>query len=136
MTAAEFRAAGLYKLNDAELRALNRWLEKQAADDIVDSTKTIPSAKESRSQIVGQATADIEQSSSAGHQAQIDEFGKEQIKKKVKPEDPVAIRSTIKGEFRGWDGKTIFRLANGAGLATTRWWQVSWSQKSRSRSDC
>ena len=44
------------------------------------------------------------------------QFGKEQLsRKRAAPVDGPAdeLKTTVKGEFTGWKGKTVFRLANG-----------------------
>ena len=110
MDEAEFRAAGLHKLSAAELAALNRWLDKappgtQAASGTAEApvTKAAPSAP-----------ATTASSSSAPRSPdRVTEFGQEQLEVPVAAEVPTAIRAHIKGEFRGWEGKTIFRLDNG-----------------------
>ncbi len=93
MDEAEFRAAGLHKLSPEELAVLNRWLNKapqqpQAAPNSVETRVTKAAPK-------------------------VTEFGQEQLEVPVAAEVPSAIRAHIEGEFRGWDGKTIFRLDNG-----------------------
>ncbi len=84
MSRDEFKAAGLHRLTAAELRQLNEYL--------------------------GRANGRVEQKPDAG-------FGEEQLEKPVPRatgEGEVAqIRSQIKGDFRGWEGRTVFRLANG-----------------------
>ncbi|MCR9258188.1 MAG: hypothetical protein NXH95_00560 [Pseudomonadaceae bacterium] len=93
MDEAEFRAAGLHKLSTAELAALNRWLNKAPQEP-----KAAPRA----------AQAPATQAA-----PEVTEFGQEQLEVPVAAEVPIAIRAHIKGEFRGWDGKSIFRLDNG-----------------------
>lgn len=83
MTAAEFRAAGLDKLSDAELAALNQWIR-------------------ARSLAEEEALALIErQREEAAGPAPIDRM----------PLEPFEAR--IVGEFSGWSGKTEFVLDNG-----------------------
>jgi hypothetical protein len=91
MSAEEFAAAGLHKLTPEERAALNSWLyghvvvERREAVDAA-----LPKGAES--------------------------FGLEQVASKVAAifrDTPEIIESRIFGEFRGWDGKTVFRLENG-----------------------
>jgi hypothetical protein len=91
MSAKEFRDAGLEKLSDAELAALNAWVERNVrlADPAVAAavangqlpTAAAPAASEN---MVGFETA------------RRDEFS-----------------SSIAGAFKGWFGKTKFELENG-----------------------
>lgn len=93
MTAKDFRAAGLEKLSDAELAALNAWIERNirladpvggaapASGQVPAAAATAPSAEESR---VGFENARREEFS-----------------------------SSIAGTFKGWFGKTKFELENG-----------------------
>ena len=77
LTPEQFRAAGLHKLTEAELDALNRTVklyvaalaQLAAAGQVAPSTSLDPS--------------------------------------------PATIESRIDGAFSGWDGETIFKLANG-----------------------
>lgn len=87
----EFRASGLHKLSPAELDRLASWLgiyvekEKQAAVEAA-----IPSGDES--------------------------FGLEQVAEKLTRifrNTPETVESYLPGDFSGWSGRTIFRLANG-----------------------
>jgi len=91
MSSAEFTEAGLERLTPAELAALNRWLyghverEKEAA---------------------------VEEALPSGERA----FGLEHVTDRVRSmfrNTPEVIESSITGPFRGWDGRTVFRLDNG-----------------------
>lgn len=74
MTAEEFSAAGLSRLSDDEVDALNRWLVRYTARDAVEMISSSPAVRE------------------------------------VTEAD---LRSSIDGEFTGWDGPTQFVLKNG-----------------------
>jgi hypothetical protein len=100
MNEAEFRAAGLHKLTDAELATLNRWLDKSAAPVANAPTPAAPTQP---------TTAKTPQPPVK----EVTEFGQEQLEVPVAAEVPSAITARLKGEFRGWDGNTIFRLDNG-----------------------
>ena len=87
MTGKEFTAAGLQKLSPAELDALNEWIRAHSV-----ATLDAPKAG----------------AYSAAPGGEIDERGFEvrDMKMERKP-----IQSRIKGNFTGWDGKTVFVFA-------------------------
>lgn len=90
MTAKDFREAGLDKLSEAELQALNAWIERNVrlADPAVAAAvaqgQAVPAAPSASEPMVGFETARREEFS-----------------------------SSIPGTFKGWSGKTEFTLANG-----------------------
>ena len=86
MTGKEFSEAGLDKLSDEELAALNAWL---------------------RSHSVGTLDAP---NVAYGDQGDMRGFESRESRS-VRDSGP--IQSTIKGEFTGWDGNTVFELENG-----------------------
>lgn len=91
MSEAEFTATGLDKLSPEELARLNAWLYGYT---------------------VAQREAAVEEAIPDGEES----FGLEQVTKKVVQmfrQTPERIESTIEGNFRGWRGGTVFRLANG-----------------------
>ena len=103
MSSAEFEKAGLDKLSPEELRYLKEYLAAQPDVAITQTTAPAPAAQDARpspSQPPRKKTTD-------------DDFGKEQLEQTVDASVPEQIRSTLKGEFRGWDGNTTFRLDNG-----------------------
>jgi hypothetical protein len=94
MTGQEFREAGLHKLSDDELAALNRWiqqrsltLEEYRGDEIADRAE--PTRKESS----GDAAEDRRGFADSSERS--------------------TIRSRIAGNFSGWRGDTEFELENG-----------------------
>ena len=91
MTAKDFREAGLDKLSDAELKALNAWIERNVrlADPAV-------AAAVAQGQAVPAGAAAASESQVGFENARRDEF-----------------TSSISGEFKGWFGKTEFHLDNG-----------------------
>ena len=103
MSAAEFEAAGLNKLTSKELANLQAWLQGRgispAAPDVDIARRATPAAPRAPA-----AASNPEA-----------EFGKEQIRRKPDPEAnlPESVTARVQGEFRGWDGTTIFRLDNG-----------------------
>ena len=86
MARAEFERAGLHKLDAAELRYLNAWLRR--------------------------STDEREPAPALDTDAQ-PEFGDEQLNTDKGTPRGAVITTRIKGRFHGWDGATIFRLANG-----------------------
>jgi hypothetical protein len=78
MTEDEYRAAGLEKLEPAEIDSLNRWLLRYTAKDA-------PQMREHS----------------------------EVVREEIERVDAEGIRTRIAGEFRGWDGETLFRMENG-----------------------
>ncbi len=108
MNEAEFRAAGLHKLTDAELATLNRWLDKSAVP-----AKAAPAAPVASAPTPAAPTQPTTAKTSQPPVKEVTEFGREQLEVPVAAEVPTAITARLKGEFRGWDGNTIFRLDNG-----------------------
>ena len=91
MQEQEFAAAGLNKLSAEELKALDAWLLRYTMDDVPELVREVPELKESVELRAAVAPAP-----------------------KPRPEpEPEKIVSKIKGEFKGWRGKTIFKLENG-----------------------
>jgi len=89
MTGKEFNAAGLGKLSQAELDALNHWIRRHSL-----------------------ATLDA---AAAGSTASGSAQGGEDRRglKSEEKEDRSPITSKIVGNFKGWDGQTMFKLENG-----------------------
>lgn len=90
MTGQEFTAAGLDKLTDEELAALNRWLRDHSV-------------------------ATLDTSAVRGNGAGAAVLGAVADKRGFEGADTNkdTIVSPLVGEFRGWDGETIFQLSNG-----------------------
>lgn len=94
MTGKEFTEAGLDKLSDEELAALNRWLrdhsvatlENAAAREVAGTAQTAATAVPAGTDVRGFEGAAT---------------------------DKNTIVSRLIGEFDGWDGETIFELENG-----------------------
>ena len=91
MSAKDFRDAGLDKLSDAELAALNAWIERNVrlADPAV-------AAAVAQGQMPSAATPSASGSDVGFENARREEF-----------------TSNIKGTFKGWYGNTLFELENG-----------------------
>ncbi|MEQ9452378.1 MAG: hypothetical protein RJQ07_12420 [Pseudomonadales bacterium] len=108
MTAEEFKASGLHKLTDAELRALALWIDRQQALPQPDKTLAQPAAPvqaPARPQPAPQPKPKVVDP--------VASFGQEQIEQQPDASLPESISSRIVGEFRGWNGSTVFRLQNG-----------------------
>lgn len=95
MTGNEFNQAGLEKLTDAELKALNEWLRRHSVATL-ESVSAGPSGTPA----------------AAGNASSKDMRGFPDQPKGSKEDD--VINSTIVGTFDGWNAKgTLFKLANG-----------------------
>jgi len=92
MTGKEFTAAGLDKLSPDELAALNDWIRRHSL-----ATLDAPTA--------AAATA-----ASTGGEPAGDQRG---FRAEKEEGDRTPIQSNIVGKFSGWDGQTVFKLANG-----------------------
>lgn len=97
MTPEDYKASGLDKLSDAERAHLSQWLERYREGAVIG-----PVVKKKPSQM--------------------DEVEKEQYKKEEQEKDKEIIAKVIPA-FRGWSGKTVFRLDNGQ----------TWQQRQASR---
>jgi hypothetical protein len=92
MTAKEFREAGLDKLSEEELRALNAWVQRNLR--LAEPGGAMSSA--------AAAGAAVPPSASASADLRGFENG-----------ERTEIKSRILGTFKGWSGKTVFALENG-----------------------
>ena len=94
MTAEEFAAAGLSRLSAKELTVLESWMAQEMGEERRKGARE---------------AADLPEGEEA--------FGLETVASKVaaifKSKGPKRVVSTIEGKFNGWDGDTVFRLANG-----------------------
>lgn len=102
MTAEEFRAAGLDKLNREELAALNLWLRRRVGE------QTTVAVEQVREQVREEVREEIEQAREAGRQEVVREnrgffnFGSNE-----------PIVTSIVGEFNGFGRGRRYTLANG-----------------------
>jgi hypothetical protein len=94
MSAKDFRAAGLDKLSDAELAALNAWIERNVR--LADPAVAAAVAQ-------GQLPAPASGATPSAVDSQV---GFELARREQ-------VVSSIPGTFKGWFGKTKFELANG-----------------------
>ena len=101
MSAEEFKAAGLDKLSAAELAALDAWLARRQAATPVAAAPA--------------ATLDAAEAERIREQGR--EEGRREVKEKTRgfldfgSEEP--IKSTLVGEFRGFENGRHYTLANG-----------------------
>lgn len=86
MSGREFTAAGLDKLSQQELKALNNWIRSRSL-----ATLDAPEADAADAEADGPAPAEQHAGTA----------------------DRSAVSSRIKGSFTGWDGNTVFELENG-----------------------
>jgi len=96
MTGKEYSAAGLHKLSQGELDALNAWIRSRSL-----ATLDAPAA----------ATAAAATAATGADKASEDMRGFEG--RQGSDEERTTITSRIVGKFDGWDGQTVFRLENG-----------------------
>jgi hypothetical protein len=96
MSAKDFRAAGLDKLSDAELAALNAWIERNVrlADPAI-------AAAVAQGQVPASGAVAGAEPSAADSQVGFENARRDEVV------------SSIAGSFKGWFGKTKFELANG-----------------------
>lgn len=129
MTGKEFMETGLSKLTDTELEALNKWLRDHSVATLGDrvspsqspaQTNTQPAAQPQVpvSSAPAQTTSSAASTASSAAPVAADSRGFE-----GQNNDRTTIVSNIVGEFKGWDGETIFKLANG----------MVWKQAEKSR---
>ena len=86
MTGKEFTAAGLDKLSDQELAALNAWIRSHAPETLA----AVSAGAGSSTLITTEDRRGFDDD-----------------------EDREPISSRIVGRFSGWDGQTVFKLENG-----------------------
>ena len=114
MGEAAFEAAGLHKLTAEELENLEAFLagkEKPVAVAESSNIDEAPSAEPEERR--GLLSGLLGRRESRAPARSDDRFGEEQLEQEVDKSVPESISARIKGEFKGWDGKTVFRLDNG-----------------------
>lgn len=92
MSVADYRATGLDKLSDAQVKALSAWFanyESQHAKDCAQSAAMAPAAAPAVSKSAATTT------------------------KRHKVDGNIVTTSRISGKFSGWYGGTVFKLENG-----------------------
>jgi anti-sigma factor RsiW len=96
MTAEEFAAAGLSRLSAEERLALETWLAnrmKREATAVVQES--------------------MEQEVRRRVREEVQELAREEGVRVFETPTPRTIQTTMVGTFRGWQGRTLFPLANG-----------------------
>jgi hypothetical protein len=101
MTGKEFSEAGLDRLSQAELDALNGWIRRHSLATLATPASASASASASGSASTAAAAAAVEDSAE-------DRRGFKDFEG-----DRTPITSRIVGNFSGWDGQTVFELENG-----------------------
>ena len=96
MTGKEFMNAGLNKLSQEELDALNAWIRGHSLGTLDTPAAAVAAPA---------AASSAPQSEAAG--------GDRRGLASDEGKDDSPSRSRILGEFNGWDGQTIFKLENG-----------------------
>ena len=91
MTGKEFNGAGLDKLSQQELDALNGWLRKHSVATLAPSTAS----------------------------TQVADTGEDQPIPEDEDKKRTTITSKLVGPFDGWDGQSVFELENGQIWAQT-----------------
>ncbi len=94
MSAADFRAAGLNQLSDAQLKNLSAWFAQYQHDH--------PAPCATPQAAAGVATPAVAASPVAAKPAA-----------PAQTEDTFPLHATLVGDFRGWNGATTFTLDNG-----------------------
>ena len=122
MSAQAYSDAGLDRLTAMELAALHAWLRANTLPAIPASSSPVTPVEPPLANTAIAPAVVAPPSAPAVDTAE--SLGAEQLRRAKPPKPTVAaINTTILGDFRGWDGKTLFRLANG---------QV-WQQRVRGR---
>ena len=114
MSATQFHATGLDKLTPEEMSEFNAWLASYT-HAVASSTGTAPAAAlpaTPAAAAVPAAAVPVAAATPAPSAASTASFGKEMVSAELRGEPP-RIESTIVGHFTGWNGNSVFKLANG-----------------------
>lgn len=111
MSAEELRATGIARLTAEELAALNAWLERERGRPAAAVAGAGSDATGDAARREPERAADPAAASGTAEQASAERswrlgFRREQGER-------VAVVSRIAGEFSGWTGRSVFKLANG-----------------------
>ncbi len=110
MSATQFHATGLDKLTPEEMSAFNVWLATYT-HAVASSTGEIPAATLPAAPAPSMPAA-VVAPTPAPSAASVNSFGKEMLSAETRGE-PARVESNIVGHFTGWNGNTVFKLANG-----------------------
>jgi len=107
MSPEEYRRTGLHKLDQDELRALEAWLRDHAGE-LRSTAGSVPAAGATALSAPRPENAAEEAAAAAGSE---ENFGFPEPR--AREDEPVVLHAEVLPPFRGWNGKTIFRLDNG-----------------------
>lgn len=110
MTAAEQARAGLDRLSPEQRAALDDWLRQRFAADSVPAVSTAPAASSAASGNAPSAAPTPAPSAMSASQALNDPS---QMGFAHYSGERQEFSTRIVGSFRGWSGRTLFRLENG-----------------------
>jgi len=103
LTPAERAAAGLTQLTEQQQAALDGLAERYARDG---ASHAIAAAR-------AKARAEGEAAAKAGLEKEIQQRNEARFGLTDSQAGPETVRSRITGQFKGWSGRTLFRLENG-----------------------
>lgn len=114
LTEDEFKAAGLHKLTEQELKTLNELLGRsQQLASGEKAGEADPGAAESGMHIAAEKkTTNPSVEAETSLKPRDDLYGKEQLAVDTR-KAPKRIESRLVGTFKGWFGSTTFKLENG-----------------------
>lgn len=105
MTQDEYRAAGLHKLNPAELAQFQAWFVRTVEGRALPTAVVQPPARAATPATPAAEVTDTPHRAGRTEEERL--FGNEQL------ENVRELTARIDGVFEGWDGPTSFRLDNG-----------------------
>ncbi len=115
MPPEQYEAAGIDKLTGAEREALAAWLREYMDKNSV-ATTVVPAAMEPAvpaAPVAIAATPTEEVTSAEPASKALDKNWGFSNPPEEKPAEPELLYANIEGSFRGWSGKSVFRLDNG-----------------------
>ena len=111
MTPEQFEAAGLHKLSEDERRALYEWLQTRSGESPSPGAMA-PAAAATATATASAAPSQPATAVDSTAQQDMENFGfPEPAPDELEGREEV--RATVLPPFKGWDGKTVFRLDNG-----------------------
>ena len=115
MTAEQYRAAGLHKLTEEELEALDGWLRSHTSPTAPDSgslSEVRPEPVSPEAAVAATRSTGAASGTQTAPRAVDENFGFP-----APPPDPEQkaneLHASVLPPFRGWSGKTVFKLDNG-----------------------
>ncbi|HEX4300605.1 MAG TPA: hypothetical protein VH327_07010 [Gammaproteobacteria bacterium] len=121
MTATQFHATGLDTLNPEQLAAFNAWLaayahSAAAGSGAASASVAVPAvvapAAPAMPVVAAPAPTPAVPTPAPAATSNTNAFG-QQMLAPAKRDEPARIESTLVGHFTGWNGSTVFKLANG-----------------------